>query len=390
MTRRDKTIAGVLGAVVIAAIGYSAVNTLVLRPLAALALRDQRSRETLSRFAGNDSKLRSSRERLKSLALRCFDAEQAGSTVRMRLLALARHSGLDEQALEFNEVAGAVDRKGGFREIVWSVTAEGTLAHATDFLYLLAAEPYLHRVDSLTVRPHPARGEVTLTFTCGALVLKAKKGQTLSAWRPEESDSAAEVVELNTPQRSLYDPIAARDMFRPYIKKKKPPPPPPPPPPAPEPKVASKPSPPPPPPPPTGEEFRVVGLTGWGRSADAPEVLITDTVTGQTREYEIGETIVGATIVSVDYRRLPMADTQPLIYSHSRLIVKIDKEYWSVELGRTFAQRRPMETTDLPEALRSVSEGSGSEQVVEDKWDEPATPAGPTLPWGAGRMFSGE
>jgi hypothetical protein len=49
----------------------------------------------------------------------------------------------------------------------------------------------------------------------------------------------------------------------------------------------------------------------------------------------------------VDYRPLP-SPRNPLLLSHSRVILKIGEEFWAVERGQSLAERRKLEPQEWP------------------------------------------
>ena len=91
-------------------------------------------------------------------------------------------------------------------------------------------------------------------------------------------------------------------------------------------------------------------LAASSQDKPQPEIHIRDLTAQKTTRYRPGDELLGGTIVMVDYRPLPKPD-QPLLQSYSRLILKIDKEYWAVERGKTLADKRKLTTSELPSQL---------------------------------------
>ena len=148
---------------------------------------------------------------------------------------------------------------------------------------------------------------------------------------------------LDTPERRRYDAIAARDIFRPYVKRIVEPPPPPPPtrvddPP----KVVETPK-------PRRAEFFVCGLVTWDDGRQ--QVVIRNGSTGEVRDYKPGDKVEGAEVVMIDYRPMPKAGN-PNVDSPSRLILKIGQEYWAVELERSLSDKHLLKPDQLPPELR--------------------------------------
>jgi len=151
-------------------------------------------------------------------------------------------------------------------------------------------------------------------------------------------------VKLDTEARKLYEPIAVRDLMRPYIRRPAAPPPSP---------VASAPrqSPGPPTPAPSPSSpssFRVVGLPDW---TDDQEVLVTDSVSRQIRSYKAGDTLGGGVIAGIDYRPMP-SKANPKLLSPSRVILKVGPDYFAVELGENLADKRRLPEGMLPEHIQ--------------------------------------
>ena len=56
----------------------------------------------------------------------------------------------------------------------------------------------------------------------------------------------------------------------------------------------------------------------------------------------------------IDYREMPFPG-RPQVYSGSRLVLQIGKDYWAVELGQNLSERRKLPEGDLPARLRGES-----------------------------------
>jgi hypothetical protein len=99
--------------------------------------------------------------------------------------------------------------------------------------------------------------------------------------------------------------------------------------------------------PPGPENFRIVSLSEWeGR----PEIHVRDLVAQKTARYKPGDELAGGVAVMVDYRPMP-APGGGLLQSDSRLILRIEKEYWAIERGKTFADKHKLNRSDLPPQL---------------------------------------
>jgi hypothetical protein len=95
------------------------------------------------------------------------------------------------------------------------------------------------------------------------------------------------------------------------------------------------------------ESLRVVSLSEWQGS---PEIHVRDTVNERTLRYSPGDTLAGGVVVMVDYRALPMPGKE-VLKSFSRVILKIDNEYWAIERGRTLAEKYKLTPDQLPDPM---------------------------------------
>ena len=66
---------------------------------------------------------------------------------------------------------------------------------------------------------------------------------------------------------------------------------------------------------------------------------------------KVGDRLGAGQIAMVDYRVLPMPGN-PKEISQSRVIFKIGRNYWAVELGQRIGQRRILRSHELPDALK--------------------------------------
>jgi hypothetical protein len=273
-------------------------------------------------------------ERLDAFAARTLGTDETAvrERVRERLMELLRRSGLASSDLSLDLFDGA--RRESFREVGAAVQASGPLERVVSFLYRLQDDPVLHRVENLSVTPARDGEAVDLSFRYVTLVLNEPAPTTRPTTAPTSGPA--------TPDRRLFDAIARRDLFRPYIKRPERPPQ----------RVVrqpeTRPSPPPQhhaPPPPPEEGFRVVGLPMLDGK---PLVHLHDPRSGIVRTYEVGDRVGQVSIAGVDYRRMRWGQT----YSTSRVLLRQGVSYWAVELGNTLGQKRPLRQQDLPQELR--------------------------------------
>ncbi|NQU75809.1 MAG: hypothetical protein HQ546_05795 [Planctomycetes bacterium] len=345
MTGTSKIITSAAAVMVVAMIGYGALDSLLLSPSRRLDDKIAQSQRKLADFNGSEISLAKYRKRLASLTNRAYDSDElrAKRLVRMRLLAMAKRSGLDNAALDFEEIPVTTDSSASraYRQIGWRVKAAGTTRAVTDFLYMVNAEPYLGGVDNLSVVPDLASRTIGVTFSYLTLVLTTGKGRPpgpgeLATGAPDEPAE----IDLAVAARRRYDGIAVRDLFRPYVKSR--------------PALLqagpaltrSYESP--------QDRYRLVALSRWAGQDGQVEVLVHDIQEDIVRQYKIGDDLLGGKIVAVDYSPAAMPD-EPALLSPSRIVLKIDLEYWSVELGQALGQKRLIPLAKLPELLRRPS-----------------------------------
>lgn len=341
MSRREKIVAALVGLFVLVFVGCLAVNKLLVAPAARLNARSGELCGKINRLRQENRRKGGYLKRMGELAGRTFGRNhlRASEQIRARLIRLLELSGLSSKNLSLKPLVGS-RIPGAYREIGWSIRARGKLEQVVGFLYLLGAEPHLHRLENLTFSPMLQSGEVEFNGRYATLILEARKGEQLPPGLPVASQPAGR---LDGTQHRRYELIAARDLFRPYIKQRKVTPPP-------RPAVGRR-SPKPPrqrPAATTARQFRVVGLPSWPGRQD---VFVKDTANGKLHIYKPGESLAGGEIVMVDYRPMPLPD-DPEILSGSRAILKIDGEYWAVELGQTLTQKRRLKPACLPAKLR--------------------------------------
>ena len=148
------------------------------------------------------------------------------------------------------------------------------------------------------------------------LVLPARDGHQ---WPGGQFTDPRKIAILDGKERKLYDVIAGRDLFRPYLER-----------------VAVRPvrrttsRATPAAPTFVAGDLRVVSLANW---AGRPEVHVRDSV-------------------MIDYRTMPMPNN-PDILSGSRVIVRIDRDYWAVELGQKLTEKRKLSASELPDELKA-------------------------------------
>ncbi len=275
--------------------------------------------------------------RLDDLAAHAFgdDEMRVSEQVRTTVTNLLTMSGLSTQNLSLRPLLGA-RVPNVYREIGWSVQARGRLEHVINFMYLMAKEPHLHRVDNVSLAPAPG-GEVALQVKYATLLLEAPRESPNEKLATNTiQDAAIDPAVLDSAEHHLYDIIAVRDLFRPFIERRR------------QTVVAdssgsgggrrTE-------PPPAGD--RIVGLPTWD---GVPEVLVANTASGKIATYKPGDMLAGGKIVMVDYRSLP-SPHNPEILSGSRVVIRIGAEYYAVELGQVLTEKRPLAPAEWPPEL---------------------------------------
>jgi hypothetical protein len=256
-------------------------------------------------------------------------AAEVGETLTGHIL----RSGLSES--DFTRVPTGQRRLPGAVEIGWTVQGEGALDRIVDLLYLLDADPRLHRIDGLSLSSGSQGDRVRVRFRFLTLLLVPAP--------PPAGTEPLPPATLDPAGRGLYAGIVRRDLLRPYVPRREKPPE----------RGASG-------PPPSGAEpaadepglnlddFRVVSLSSWG---NGPEVHVRDIRDDRVRVFLPGQEFGGVEIVAVDYRPMPFPDRAGLL-SYSRVILRESDALFAVECGQTLGQKRALATDELPSSLR--------------------------------------
>lgn len=216
----------------------------------------------------------------------------------------------------------------------WDVGVEGPEARLETFMARLQRDPYLRLAADPVEADAAAPNEGRIEFQVAA-----------HATRYNAVELAAKPADQ---ARGQYALISERDLFRPYIKK-------PPPPPQPQ-EVAAAPV-------NRPAQLKVVGLPTW---KGKPTVVVRDAAAGATQTYAVGDKLIGGEIVMVDYRPLP-DPRKPQLLSSSRVIVRLGREHWAIEIGGTLADKRKLQGTQLPEELNDTAQ----EIVTQEAPDAP-------------------
>jgi hypothetical protein len=325
MNQREKVLASVVGGAAGLIFLIIGVRQIITLPLKEIDKRTAAAREKISKIQADRRAFFAAEDRLKKFAGSTFaeTTEEASALSGELLTRQIAAAGLRES--DFTRLPLGPRRLNGASEIGWSLQGDGALTNVINLLYLLNESPWLHRTDDLTVVPGDSPGRVRVRVRYLTLVMEPALDATRANFPSPKLDS---------PNRRFLDGIVARDLLRPYIKS-------------------------PPPPPPTAaatakretaagpENFRVVSLSEW---EGQPEVHVRDQAGRKTLHYRPGDQVAGGAMVMVDYRPMPLPGNSQL-QSFSRLILKINEEYWAVERGATFADKHKLTTAELPASL---------------------------------------
>jgi hypothetical protein len=302
------------------------VRLLFLNPLRELDRRIATARDKLAKIYDERRAYFAAEDRLKAMARRSFaeTIDQASAVSAELLTRQIIASGLAES--DFSRLPVGPRKLRGASEIGWNVQGEGGVSNVINLLYILDASPWLHRTDNLTISMGEKPGNLHLRLSYLTLVMDPPMEVTHS--------NLSQTFALESPPRRRFDNIVTRDILRPYLKQ-------PPVSPGPVAAVRGKPGPPGP------ENYRVVSLSEW---EGQPEIHVRDLAAQKTSRFRPGDQVAGGTAVMIDYR--PMPDpSNPFLQSFSRMILKIGREYWAIERGKTFADKYKLTDAQLPPQL---------------------------------------
>lgn len=336
MNKREKILAlGVGGIVLVFAASFGG-RAFFAKPLREIDTKTQALREKLSTINKEKSAYLTNETTVKTYAQQTFSDEvdqasaKSGEILTQQLIL----SGLQEA--DFSRMPVGPRKLRGASEIGWGVQGDGKLENVINLLFLLQRSPYLHRLDNLVLSPGDDPGEVRVRFRYLSLVFDP-------APKVEPTELSSKFTS-ESPERRTFDSIVARDLLRPYVKR------------MPTSAPGHKSAPASPPQPAGPEGLRIVSLSDW---MGQPEVHVRDTRRDKTLRYRPGDILAGGTIEMVDYRPLPMPD-RPTLKSFSRVIVKIQSDYWAIEHGSTLMEKYKLLPTQLPEVLARRSSSAST------------------------------
>lgn len=324
MKKREKILAGiVLGFVAIFVLGFG-VKGFFLKPLTDIDKQTAVIREQLAKINKDRRAYFDAEDALRKVAQRTFatDINQASARSGEMITKQIALAGLNDS--DFTRLPVGPRRFKGGSEIGWSIQGKGTLDKVINLVFLLQNSPQVHRIESVTLSAYDKPGEIKVRFLYLTLVIDPAPDFDPIELKPRFT--------LESPERFAYNTILERDILRPYIKAE------------PEKRQPGKPTE--PSTAPAGPEaLKVVSLSEW---EGQPEVHIRDLNRNETSRYRPGDKLKdNSEVVAVDYRPLP-SPRNPLLTSHSRVILKIGEDFWAVERGQTLADKRKLAAADWP------------------------------------------
>ncbi|MBT3278830.1 MAG: hypothetical protein HN909_02455 [Phycisphaerales bacterium] len=308
------------------AVIYFFVDVTVLAPAREIQEECDAKEKAIHNANYEASRLDSYKKMLKDYATVSFgrDASQRANMISERIADMIEASGMRKTADKRENDAKVKDVG---VEVCRSYSLVGKMQQCADMLLLLRQDPYLHKVDGISVSRSDDGLSVKLEFRYRTLVLKDPTGFKLGIKDVAELRPIATLKK--NPLRVQYEGIAKRNLFRPYLKTLPKPIPPKSTKPE-KPKVVDIPK-------PTFDyaRYRISELSKFGT---VQVIVLEDLIEGGRAEHELGTTVGKATLVKVEYAE--RADSEnPKFKIYSRLVLRFGKELWSVDLGKTLDKR---------------------------------------------------
>ncbi len=357
---RERWVTMIVGGVFITVVGVLLVRGLFIVPAGNAQARIESLTEKIRLAEIEQNSRRKKVSHLIDMAAKTLgkDEMRVAEDLRVILTGLLHRSGLGSDRFSLKPMSGQRVAK-AYTEAGWVVSARGTAKEVAAFCHLLSEQPFLLKVNDLTLTPVPRSDQLKIQARCSTIVVKLPAKRKMPA---TISRVGSEAVKIEPAQQQHLAALVGRDMFLPYIA---------------QPVVVTPPQPDPPvadeestttePPGPPPTQFVIVGLPSW---QGEPDVMVKDTQSGEIQAYHPGDALAGGKIAMVDYRAMPRQD-DPELMCHSRVIIKIGPEYWAIDLGQTLADKRKLNTDDLPEMLRT--EASHHDDAHRDEVASPAT-----------------
>ena len=217
MSNRDRLVLAV-GGLIVAAIGVSigAVYLLFIWPADDCDAQARKWEDDIAKANALIAKQPQYEARLVDLAGHVFGDDEmvVSEQVRTTVTNLLTMSGLSTQNLALKPLLGT-RVPNVYREIGWSVQTRGKLEQVINFMYLMTKETHLHRVDNVVLTPAPG-GEVSLQVKYATLLLEMPGAKLATN---TIKDQTLDPAILDSDEHHLYDIIATRDLFRPFIER---------------------------------------------------------------------------------------------------------------------------------------------------------------------------
>lgn len=115
--------------------------------------------------------------------------------------------------LEVSQLAekGSSTSRGQYEELTLDVTAAGTLAQVTDFLYRFYSAVHLHRISGATLTAADGGQKLTAIFTVGALILpECKRTDALAEGEPRPLPAPLEEIRTRLVSRNPFAPPSVK------------------------------------------------------------------------------------------------------------------------------------------------------------------------------------
>ncbi len=343
MNRREKILVAVVGSILGVVMLYGVINRMVLSRGRKLSAQARSIGESVKKLEAENIRLVQYRGLFADFRDRSFadNPPRASVLADTAIKQLAKQAGLGQTDYTVGSFSDS-RKANAYRELLCTITGTTSLERISNFLYLLGRDRHLHRVTHLSLKRRqegPRRTKVSFSLRYSTLVFDENVPASVpprpTATRPSEA------VGLNTPEREIYNVIASRNIFRPYVRRPDRH--------RPDPQPQTQPDIEPALPTPQSERLVVTGLPAINGKQEVHVAIRGQDIKKVLR---VGDSLSIGKIVMVDYRLMPMPG-KPRLISQSRVILKAGKNYWAVERGQRLDQRRILRPEELPEKLRT-------------------------------------
>lgn len=326
MNKRERILTLVVGGFALLFLGYFGIRLWLLKPLREIDRQTVLLRGKLRQINDERRDFFSSEDYIKRTAQRAFGntADVATAQAGKMLTDLILRLGLPES--DFTRTPVGPRKLRGAQEVGWNIQGDGPLSKIIDLLFELEQRPQIHRLENIVISSGDKPGRIKARFRFLTLVIDSAPDVAPLDLKPKFT--------LASPERRIYNAIVQRDLLRPYFKRTG----------AESPPVvldvdalaAARP-----------EMLKVVSLSEW---QGEPEVHVMNLTSMKLHRFKPGDALSGGQIVMVDYRARPMPG-KPDLASYSRVILKIESDYWAIEHGQTLADKYQLSADALPPNL---------------------------------------